>query len=133
MIGVTYKNHIKNFKYFEDFIGNKKANSKLLSHLRFIVYNGDLQFIGKYLNPQVGNIKTCKSLKRKLTLPAVSIDNEVKMLTRLKKIAEECLKEYSESYEKDEKLLESGAKLSFNERNIIVLRMGDKKVVCFLL
>lgn len=99
----------------------------MLGYLRFIEYDEDFNRIGKYFIPAIPNIKTCKADKRKLRMPAVSIRNEKRMLTKLKTIAEKCLGKFAQSYEEDVKTLEN-AELSFNERNCLVFRAGEKRI-----
>ncbi len=129
MIGV-YKHGgtIRTFKYFEDFAGNQKINEKFLSYLRFLEYEGDLNRLGEYFTPMIANVKTCKSAKRKLNLPSISVENESKMLVRLKKLAQENLAGYPQTYEEDVKLMQNEKSLTFNQRNCIIFRMGEKKV-----
>jgi hypothetical protein len=80
-----------------------------------------------YFNPAIENLKTPTSKRRKLVLPAVSIENEIAMLTKLKYIAEKCLNKYPDTYETDMELLKQ-KDLSFNKRNAIIFRSGEKKV-----
>ena len=130
MLGVNHGAFIKTFKYFEDFEGNKKKNEKFIGYLRFIVYDGELSYLKKYFYPPIGAIHSARFIRRKLKMPIISIDNEKKMLRRLKSIAENRLSEYPETYDEDLKLLKN-ADLTFNQRNCIVFRMGEKKVVIF--
>jgi len=129
MIGTACGRDIRTFKYFENYAADMKTNDKLLGYLRFFEYEGNLNDIGQYFNPPIENVKTVKVMKRKLRLPPVSVDNEKKMLARLKLIAEASLKKYPQTYEEDVKILKEQEKtLSFNQRNSLIFRMGEKKV-----
>lgn len=128
LLGVTPGNYIKTFKYFEDYKDNFLKNNKFLGYLRFLQYNSDLTYIAQnYLNPSVKNLKSIPSGRKKLRLPPISIANEKDMLVKCKEIAENCLKKYPQTYEEDLKLLESKT-LTYNERNCIVYRSGEKKI-----
>eukprot|EP00826_Nyctotherus_ovalis_P004509 TRINITY_DN10986_c0_g1_i12.p1 TRINITY_DN10986_c0_g1~~TRINITY_DN10986_c0_g1_i12.p1 ORF type:complete len:211 (+),score=66.64 TRINITY_DN10986_c0_g1_i12:76-708(+) len=120
MLGIAHGQYIKQFTFREKIDNNFDHNNKMLGYLRFIEYDEDFNHIGKYF-------KTCKADKRKLRMPVMSIRNEKKMLTKLKTIAEKCLSKFPQSYEEDMKMLES-AELSFNERNCLVFRAGEKQI-----
>jgi hypothetical protein len=127
LIGCSESSYIKTFKYFEEFKDNHQKNQKFLGYLRFIEHRGDLSHIGSaYVVPAVDNVNVCPSKSRKLKLPALSIENEKAMLKKFKEIAETCLKKYPQTYEEDIKLLETD--LTYNERNCIVYRSGEKKI-----
>jgi len=129
IIGVACGRNIDTFTYFENYAADMKTNDKLLGYLRFLEYDGNLNDIGKYFDPPFNNTKSAKAKKRKLNLPPISIDNEKKMLSRLKLIAETNLKKYPQTYEEDVKILKEQEKaLSFNQRNCLIFRMGEKKV-----
>jgi len=128
LLGNTPGYYIKTFKYFEDFKDNFAKNNKLMGYLRFIQYNGDLTKIANdCLIPPVKSINTATSMRRKLRLAAISVANEVDALKKLKEIAEICLNKYPQKYEEDLKLLENKT-LTFNERNCIIYRLGEKKI-----
>eukprot|EP01022_Parablepharisma_sp_SALTPOND_P008038 TRINITY_DN135108_c1_g1_i1.p2 TRINITY_DN135108_c1_g1~~TRINITY_DN135108_c1_g1_i1.p2 ORF type:complete len:281 (-),score=29.12 TRINITY_DN135108_c1_g1_i1:805-1647(-) len=128
MLGCTTGTYIKTFKYFEDFKDNLHKNSKLLGYLRFLQYDSDLTYIAQnYLIPQIKNMSAYSPVRRKLRLPAISISNERQMLMKFKEIAVNCLKKYPQTYEEDLKLLENKT-LTYNERNCIVYRAGEKKI-----
>lgn len=129
MLGVQHKEPIRTFKYFENFAENKAENEAFLSHLRFVVFEGDLSALNSFFEPPAGDPLTCPRVKRVLTMPPISIENEKKMLITLQAKAEQRLKEYSQSYEKDVDMMKSAKQLTFNHRNAIVFRMGEKKVI----
>jgi len=71
-------------------------------------------------------VNVCVSKLRKLKLPTLSIENEKAMLKKFKEIAEACLKKYPQTYEEDLKLLKTD--LTYNQRNCIIYRSGEKKI-----
>ncbi len=129
LIGSSRGTLIKTFKYFENYKDNQKTNDKYMSYLRYVEYDGDLNAISEYLVPPVEDVRTCRGMRRKLRLAPVSVENEKKALGKLKLIAEKCLSKYPQTYEEDLKLLQNKL-LTFNQRNCIVLRSGEKKVPC---
>lgn len=127
LVGITRKGYIKQFKFFDYFNENEKTDNKFLGYLRFIEFSGDLNSLVKYITPSVDKVEICHATKRKLRMPAISLDNEEKMLEKLKMITEKCLKKYPQTYEEDLRMLED-PKLSFNRRNTLIFRSGEKKV-----
>ena len=61
----------------------------------------------------------------------VSIKNEIKVLGKMKELAEDQLKLYPHTYEEDLELLKG--KLKHNERNCILMRSGEKKILLSLI
>jgi hypothetical protein len=60
-------------------------------------------------------------------LPALSVENEVRALKRLKDVVTRQLDDYDETYAEDIEILENG-QINQNERNCILMRSGEKKV-----
>ena len=132
MVGFSYGNCIKTFKYFEDFKDSLEKNNKFLGYLRFLQYSGDLKAICPYFTPAIANLATAPAIRRKLRLPSLSIENETKMLEKLRESANKCLKKFPNTYEEDQERL-SNKSLTFNERNAIIYRAGEKKVLLALM
>ena len=128
MLGLHSGGDLDTFKFFENYPAEKKTNEKLLGALRFVEYDGDLNLLGECFTPTIESVKMCKCARRKFRMPAISIENEKKMLNRLKKIAETNLKVYPQTYEEDAKIMQNEKSLTFNQRNCIIFRMGEKKV-----
>ena len=129
MIGTSADSEIKTFRYFENYsTENESKNDKLLSYLRLIECKETLNIFGPYLNPPVKDTKVCTFTKRKLKCPPLTIENEKAMLMKFKAIANESLKKFPDSYETDIKMLKESKSLSFNQRNILIYRSGEKKV-----
>ena len=128
LLGIGSSSYIKTFKYFEDFKDSFAKNCKFLGYLRFLEYKTELSFIAQnYLIPPVSELSDIASARRKLVMPPISTENEQDMLVKLIEIATKCLKKYPQTYEEDAKLLEN-KDLTFNERNCIVYRSGEKKI-----
>ena len=128
MIGASTSCEIKSFKFFEDYTENQATNDKFLSYLRLIEFKGDLNTLAPYLNPVVANAKSCEPLHRKFRCPPISLENEKIALMKMKLIAEKCLSKYPNSYEEDMKILAEKKDITFNQRNCMIFRSGEKKV-----
>ncbi len=128
MLGLDGPDDCRQYKYFEHFDEHQPKNDKFLSLLRLITFRGDLSVFTPYLSPTVISAKTCPKAHRRFVCPAFTAENERSMLTRLRQYAQAYLTKYPDSYESDVKLLAENKTLSFNERNAIVMRSGEKKV-----
>lgn len=71
-------------------------------------------------------------------LPPISIKNERKVLLRVKQMAEEIYQQYETTLEEDYEVLKKDdeaaedQKLSFNQRNCVLMRSGEKEILTFL-
>eukprot|EP00826_Nyctotherus_ovalis_P025624 TRINITY_DN1987_c0_g1_i5.p1 TRINITY_DN1987_c0_g1~~TRINITY_DN1987_c0_g1_i5.p1 ORF type:complete len:565 (+),score=157.58 TRINITY_DN1987_c0_g1_i5:256-1950(+) len=128
MVGAYADAEIKTFKYFDNYDIEDTHNNKFFSYLRLIEYSGELQAFGKHLIPSVVDVNACNFVRRKLRCPILSIENEKKALLKAKEVATEYLSKYPDSYEKDMELLNQ-KDLTFNQRNCIVLRSDEKKIL----
>ena len=67
---------------------------------------------------------------------AINIENETKVWLRIAKLATESLKKYDTTLQEDNEILEKDDKektLTYNERNCILYRQGEKIILDFLL
>ena len=128
LLGCESEDYITQLVYYEDFEEHYRENSMLLQYLRFIQYEGDPDLLCKCLDPSVSSIATCKRDKRELIVNPISKKNEVSTLKKLKDMCTRSLSKYKEAYEIDEELLRA-KELTYNERNCIIYRMGEKKVL----
>jgi hypothetical protein len=62
----------------------------------------------------------------------MSITNEIKAWTKICEVAQNQLDKYPTSYEEDEKVLEDDS-LTQNQRNCVLYRFGEKKILHFLI
>jgi histone-lysine N-methyltransferase SETD3 len=62
-------------------------------------------------------------------LPPLSVRNEQKVLLRMKLEATKLLHNYPHTYEEDMELLEKNEDLTFNTRNALLMRSGEKKIL----
>ena len=113
MIGILHGFYIKEFKYYEKFDDYFYYNNKMLGYLRFCEYDEDLDLLVDYFEPKITKISECQFDLRKAKIPAISINNEKRMLTKLKLIAEKYLNKFPQTYDEDMKLLKCEG-LSFN-------------------
>ena len=116
---------MEKFWFCENYKKQIDDNNKLLEHLRLSVHNEGLS------NLQIAHKKLKKNIddsKEKLRLPYISIKNEKDMLIKLKSIAMKSLKKYPTTYEHDQDILTNKEKLTSNQKNCVIFRMGEKKV-----
>ncbi len=116
-------------KFYEHYGDHTHSNDKFMSYMRFFVYRGDLSALTPYIKPEVVDAKTCVNAQRKFFCPPLSVDNEKSALQHILHVAEERLAKYPCSYESDVKVLAENKTLTFNERNAIVLRSGEMKIL----
>lgn len=62
-------------------------------------------------------------------LPPLSVRNERKVLLRMKLEATKLLMGYANTYEEDLEILENNKELTFNTRNALLMRSGEKKIL----
>lgn len=62
-------------------------------------------------------------------LPPLSIRNEQKVMLRMKLEATKLLMNYDTTYEQDLEILENSKDLTFNTRNAVLMRSGEKKIL----
>ena len=62
-------------------------------------------------------------------LPPLSVRNEQKVLLRMKLEATKLLGNYPQTYEEDLEILEKDEGLTFNTRNALLMRSGEKKIL----
>ena len=104
----------------------------LFSYLRFVCFDNEdnIQLLfdeirkGQdytYLNP--------KAIPLFYHIEPFSIENELKVLNRLKEICQCELTNYHTSYEEDIEIL--NGELTYNQRNCIIIRMSEKEILLF--
>lgn len=114
---------------------------KFFSWLRFCEYEGDMmQLMQIKMHDENQNHDSDDQSEQNQTnwraerLPVLSLANERKVLKTIDRLASEALVKYPCSLQKDEQLLaEDDLKqnLSFNERNCVLFRKGEKEILHF--
>eukprot|EP01022_Parablepharisma_sp_SALTPOND_P019559 TRINITY_DN3361_c0_g1_i1.p1 TRINITY_DN3361_c0_g1~~TRINITY_DN3361_c0_g1_i1.p1 ORF type:complete len:583 (-),score=90.94 TRINITY_DN3361_c0_g1_i1:4775-6523(-) len=107
---------------------NKKF-SKAISYLRYIAYNDTAEQL-KEIKKKCDIVQEEKGETVHFTafeIPPISATNEERALEMLKKLCEKNLARYPQSYEYDVEALKNPG-LSYNERNCIIFRKGEKRV-----
>mmetsp|Transcript_5762 Transcript_5762/g.10286 ORF Transcript_5762/g.10286 Transcript_5762/m.10286 type:complete len:577 (-) Transcript_5762:40-1770(-) len=96
---------------------------EVLGMLRFIELEED------HLLPQLVQECSAENSRFKLSrVPPISIKNELRVLQRLKNLAQEGLEAYPETLAHDEALLET-TDLTQNQRNCVLMRKGEKEIL----
>ena len=126
----------KKFRTSEDF--NEKVMTECFSWLRFVEFDENIALLYQYQG--AANAKhnhedsddDCNGFTGK-SLPAISIQNEKRVWAKLKMLALESLGNYPTTYEEDLEILEKNEGLTFNTRNCVLFRSGEKKILLFLI
>jgi len=104
---------------------------KTISYLRFINYEGPKEFLEKLKEE---DRKIVRKPEKRLyfmaqNIPILSRENEYKSMRKLYELSKSQLSKYITTIEQDKKLLENTAKLSVNEKNIIIFRKSEKEIL----
>lgn len=102
------------------------------SFLRFVVFRGDPMKLYNYQFQQSTAKKTDEDDYEPAydgtNIPALSIENEKEVLYRILLLAKKQLDAYPTTYEQDLKVLEENKDMTYNNRNAVLMRSGEKKV-----
>ena len=124
------KDYINRFTVFNIF--SEKQNFEFFKAVRFVVFKGNGQDLMQLCSGHPGALNDSIQIS-KIQMEPFSQENEIAMHEKIIQIAENYLKKYPTSLEEDEKILKTEKNLSFNERNIYVLRASEKKMLSFLI
>jgi histone-lysine N-methyltransferase SETD3 len=129
--------------FHKDFEMNKKfrisenivdyAVVDLFSYLRFIYFDGDIDVLYKIISDNQKIIFEDITPTFYLISP-ITEDLEIKILTKIKHLMIEYISQYTTSLEDDNAILEKDKKepyLTINQRNCIVMRQSEKKILKF--
>jgi histone-lysine N-methyltransferase SETD3 len=128
----------KKFRVTDNF--NENIMHEFMSWLRFVEFDENITLLIDYQaraatqnqiqdsDSDDGIDDPNKGFKAK-DLPPLSIRNEQKVLLRMKLEATKLLKNYPTSYEEDLDILENNKDLTFNTRNAVLMRSGEKKIL----
>jgi len=111
---------------------NEKNMTHFFSYLRFAEFKGDAMTLYKFQFQQSTTKRSEddeeESAFQGTNIPPYSIENEKAVLNRIQEMAEAQLKKYPTTYEEDLKILETQKDMTFNQRNCVLMRSGEKKV-----
>lgn len=128
----------KKFRVTDNF--NENIMHEFMSWLRFVEFDENITLLIDYQaraatqnqiqdsDSDDGIDDPNKGFKAK-DLPPLSVRNEQKVLLRMKLEATKLLKNYPTSYEEDLDILENNKDLTFNTRNAVLMRSGEKKIL----
>ena len=100
---------------------------ELLSFLRFILFEGDINKLYKIVN--FSNEKK-PEINNNFYIPAITKELEIKVLKYLHSLCENALLKYPTSFEQDQNLY-NNKNISFNLRNCTILLMNEKTVLTY--
>ena len=102
---------------------------ELLSFLRFILFDGDVNDLYKAINNSVNYNKENSLLF--YYIPPFSKDSEIFVLKHLHLLCRKALEKYPTTFEEDEYIYQNEKDISFNLRNCLLLLMSEKTVLSF--
>jgi len=102
---------------------------ELLSFLRFILFDGDINDLYKAINNSV-NFNKEQSLLF-YYIPPFSKDSEIIVLKHLRLLCRKALDKYPTTFEEDQYIYQQEKDISFNLRNCLLLLMSEKTVLSF--
>ena len=135
----------KKFRVVDNF--EDKIMQEFLSWIRFVEFDENITLIMQYQSAAISaankhrrgdesdsddDSDVSKGFKAK-DLPPLTLRNERKVLEKIHKLAKDSYDKYETSYEDDLKLLEERIDMTFNERNCVLYRSGEKKILKFLM
>lgn len=113
----------------------------MFSFIRFIVFKGNMQELSSLINQGISQgqiqsvllpINNNSYIQSFYSINPISVENEQDALIHLRELCINELKGYSTTIEQDMNMLSNDSlKLSFNERNCIIIRLSEKKVLQF--
>jgi Rubisco LSMT substrate-binding len=135
----------KKFRVVASF--EEKIMHEFLSWLRFVLYDENITLIYQYKGAAITAAQKqrtrhedsdsddeddySKGFKAK-DLPPLSLRNEGRVLQRIQNLAKEAMAKYPTSYEEDMEILKRDD-LTYNQRNSVLYRSGEKEILQFLI
>ena len=128
----------KKFRVTDNF--NEGSMHEFMSWMRFVEYDENITLLIDYQaraasqtpvndsDSEDGISDPNKGFKAK-DLPPLSVRNEKKVLLRMQIEAMKVLSGYPTTYEEDLEILETNKELTFNTRNSVLMRSGEKKIL----
>uniref|UniRef100_A0A7S3N3N8 Rubisco LSMT substrate-binding domain-containing protein n=1 Tax=Strombidium inclinatum TaxID=197538 RepID=A0A7S3N3N8_9SPIT len=132
---------------------DEKVMNEFLSWIRYVEFDGDLAQLYLAKNEAITEAQRRRQNNQQAedsedsddvdlqdvfkgtSLKPVSLVNELKVWGRVEELARESLERYPSSLEDDRTLLaedDKESKLSYNERNCVLFRVGEKEILEFL-
>ena len=99
---------------------------ELLSFLRFILYDGDINKLYNIIN--ANNNDNDINI---FYIPAINKELEIKVLKHLHSLCKKCLSKYPSTFEQDQNIYNNQNNISFNLRNCLLLIMNEKTVLAY--
>eukprot|EP00826_Nyctotherus_ovalis_P018840 TRINITY_DN15715_c0_g1_i11.p1 TRINITY_DN15715_c0_g1~~TRINITY_DN15715_c0_g1_i11.p1 ORF type:complete len:547 (-),score=134.33 TRINITY_DN15715_c0_g1_i11:28-1668(-) len=125
----------KAIRIAEDF--SHKNLVDFFSFLRLVKFRGDLMILYNFVFQQGASKRSNEhdfyETYHGTRFPPLSVKNEVRVLKGAISLAKNLLDKYATSYEEDRRILEENKELTFNQRNCVVMRAGEKKILLKLI
>ena len=105
---------------------------ELLSFLRFILFNGDINDLYNAINSSE-NIYSEDVPLTFYYIPPINKELEIQVLKHLHLLCRKSLAKYPTTFEQDQNLYKSKKNMSFNLRNCLLLLMSEKTVLSYFI
>jgi len=116
---------------------SEKNMVDFFSYLRIVEYKGDPMelYKCKFNQPSKKNDEDDEFYEtyKGINVPPLSLELEIEVMHKIRKLAQQSLSKYPTTYEEDLKLVESAKDLTWNQRNCVLMRLGEKKILKFLI
>ena len=105
---------------------------ELLSFLRFILFEGDINVLYKIISQSSNYINNEQSFLFNY-IPPFNKDLEILVLKHLHLLCRQCLNKYPTSFDEDQYIYQNEKSISFNLRNCLLLLMSEKTVLSYFI
>jgi protein-histidine N-methyltransferase len=125
---------VKKFRISENIVDYSVID--FFSYLRFILFDGEIEILLKIISDN-RKIVFEEVMPSFYLISPISKQQEIKILLKIKDIMKEYLSLYKTTLQEDEEIIKSGKQgrdpLTDNQRNCVIMRMSEKKVLHFYL
>jgi histone-lysine N-methyltransferase SETD3 len=125
----------------------EKTMDNFLSWIRFVVFDGDLDDLYVKVTDALAEAKKVAEAAGKKKwgsigdyVKAIDLHTEIRMWRKIHQVATEALSKYPTTLEEDKALLakeeaadQAAKTLTYNTRNCVLLRVGEKKILNYLI
>ena len=106
---------------------------ELLSFLRFILFDDDINQLYSVINSNIGNIYSEEIPLSFYYIPPINKELEIKVLKHLHLLCRNALVKYPTTFEQDQDMYNTKKNISFNLRNCLLLLMSEKIVLAYFI
>lgn len=104
----------------------------LFSYLRFMMFDGDMNLLMTIISNNQNTIFE-EMIPSFYYVEPITKELEISVLKEISRLCLSALAEYPTTEKEDQEILNTTKSLTFNERNCIILRMSEKKILMFFI